>query len=99
LKTAYAELARILKPGGKLVCTEALRHNPFIHWYRKRTPQLRTKWECEHILGIPEMRASQEYFGSVKIRFFHLVSLAAVPFRKKPVFSSWLSLLEGIDGV
>jgi ubiquinone/menaquinone biosynthesis C-methylase UbiE len=42
LSAAFKELARILKPGGKVVCTEALRHNPFIHWYRQRTPQLRT---------------------------------------------------------
>jgi ubiquinone/menaquinone biosynthesis C-methylase UbiE len=99
LGAAYAELARILKPGGKLVCTEALRHNPFIHWYRRRTPHLRTKWEYEHILGVPEIRSGQDYFGSVQIRFFHLVSLAAVQFRKKPVFSRLLSLFEGIDGV
>ena len=99
LRSAYAELSRILKPGGKLICTEALRHNPFIHWYRKHTPHLRTQWEYEHILGVPEIRMGKDYFGSVNIRFFHLASLAAVPFRKKSVFSRLLSLLEGIDGV
>lgn len=99
LRSAYAELSRILKSGGKLVCTEALRHNPFIHWYRKRTLHLRTQWEYEHILGVPEIRMGKAYFGSVHIRFFHLVSFAAVPFRKKPVFSRLLSLLEGIDSV
>lgn len=99
LPTAYVELARILKPGGKLVCTEALRHNPFIHCYRKRTPHLRTQWECEHILGVPEIRAGQACFGSVQIRFFHLVSLAAVPFRKTPLFSGLLTLLEMADRI
>jgi len=99
LRSAYAELFRILKPGGKLVCTEALRHNPFIHWYRKRTPHLRTQWEYEHILGVPEIRIGKAYFGSVHIRFFHLASLAAVPFRKKFLFPILLTLLERIDGV
>lgn len=40
-RTACGELSRILKPGGKLICTEALRHNPFIHLYRKRTPPIK----------------------------------------------------------
>ncbi|MEW6668916.1 MAG: class I SAM-dependent methyltransferase [Thermodesulfobacteriota bacterium] len=99
LNCAYEELARILKPGGKLVCTEALRHNPFIHRYRKRTPHLRTQWEVEHILGVPEILRGRAYFESVHIQFFHLVSLAAVPFRKSAGCSRLLSLLEGIDGV
>ena len=62
LPVAFRELSRILKPDGKLVCTEALRHNPLIHWYRKRTPHLRTQWEVEHILGIPEIESGKDYF-------------------------------------
>jgi len=97
LKAAYTDLSRILKPGGRLICTEALRHNPFIHWYRKRTPHLRTQWEYEHILGVPDIMMGQAYFESVDIRFFHLASLAAVPFRKTPLFSVFLSILDSID--
>ena len=70
-----------------------------IHWYRKRTPHLRTAWEVEHILGVPEIRKGEAAFESVNIRFFHLASLAAVPFRKAFFFKPLLSLLEGIDAV
>jgi SAM-dependent methyltransferase len=99
LDAAFKELSRILKPGGKLVCTEALRHNPVIHWYRKRTPHLRTQWEAEHILGVPEIERGRRYFGSMQLRFFHLAALAAVPFRKTSAFKPLLSVLEAVDSV
>jgi len=99
LTAAYVELSRILKPDGRLICTETLRHNPLIHWYRKRTPHLRTAWEVEHILGIPEMEAGREFFGSVVIRTFHLAALAAVPFRKSVIFGALLGVLNGVDRV
>ena len=97
LPAAYAELARILKPGGKLVCTEALRHNPLIHWYRKRTPQLRTEWEVEHILGFPEMRSGRKFFSEMNMRTFHLAALGAVPLRKMAIFEPLLKLLNFLD--
>lgn len=99
LKAAFSELTRILKPGGQLVCTEALRHNPLIHWYRKRTPQLRTQWEVEHILGVPEIYSGRTFFESMDMRMFHLAALGAVPFRKTPIFRPMLAALEGIDKV
>jgi ubiquinone/menaquinone biosynthesis C-methylase UbiE len=99
LATAYEELARILKPEGKLVCTEALRHNPLIHWYRKRTPQLRTQWEVEHILGVEDLRRAAKNFGDVSVTFFHLAVLAAVPFRKTPFFNPLCRMLDRIDSM
>lgn len=99
LPAAFTELSRILKPGGKLICTEALRHNPLIHWYRKRTPQLRTDWEVAHILGFPEIKSGQKYFASLNLRTFHLAALAAVPFRKAFFFEPLLGLLNLMDRV
>jgi ubiquinone/menaquinone biosynthesis C-methylase UbiE len=99
LPSAYKELSRILKPDGKLVCTEALRHNPLIHWYRKRTPHLRTQWEVEHILGIPEIESGREYFAALDLRAFHLAALAAVPLRNVFFFESFLSFLNLVDRV
>lgn len=99
LQAAYAELSRILKPDGKLVCTEALRHNPLIHWYRKHTPHLRTQWEVEHILGIPEIESGKKYFATLDLRTFHLATLAAVPFRKAAFFEPLLSFLDLVDRV
>src|SRR3990172_3443423 len=97
LKAAFPELARILKPGGKMVCTEALRHNPFIHWYRTRTPHLRTQWEVDHILGVPEISSGRAFFETMDVRMFHLAALAAVPMRNNPFFNKLLGIMETID--
>ncbi len=99
LGAAYRELSRILKADGMVVCTEALRHNPFIHWYRRRTPHLRTKWEFEHILGVPEIMQGLRHFEEVKVRFWHLAVLGAVPFRKTRFFNTLLAFLEQVDNV
>lgn len=97
LTAAFGELARILKPKGKLVCTEALRHNPAIHWYRNRTPHLRTQWEVEHILGVPEINRGRNFFEKIDFRMFHFAVLAAVPFRRTYFFRPMLAVLEMID--
>jgi 2-polyprenyl-3-methyl-5-hydroxy-6-metoxy-1,4-benzoquinol methylase len=97
LEAAFKETSRILKPQGRMVCSEALRHNPLIHMYRKRTMHLRTEWEVDHILGVPEILIGREYFQDVKVRFFHLAALAAIPFRKRGIFSALLGGLELVD--
>ena len=99
LQAAFAELSRILKPQGKVVCTETLRHNPLIRWYRKRTPHLRTRWEAEHILGIPEIERGEKYFATLELKTFHFAALAAVPFRGTSFVESLLSFLNRVDQV
>ncbi len=99
LVKAMPELNRVLKPNGEMICVEALRHNPLIHWYRKRTPHLRTQWEFEHILGIDDLAIAKKYFHKVDVRFFHLAVLAVVPFRKTRFFKSVRSFLNKIDSV
>jgi ubiquinone/menaquinone biosynthesis C-methylase UbiE len=99
LEVALRELSRILKSDGKVICTEALRHNPFIHYYRKKTPHLRTRWEAEHILGVPEIMSGLKYFKEVYIKFFHLAAISAVPFRKTRIFHRLLSLLDAVDSI
>jgi ubiquinone/menaquinone biosynthesis C-methylase UbiE len=99
LTSAFKELSRVLKPNGKLICTEALRHNPFIQWYRNHTPHLRTQWEMKHILGVPEIMSGRRYFKRVDVRFFHIAALAAVPFRNTKIFKPMLNCLEAVDSV
>jgi len=100
LKKAYYELSRILKTNGKVICTEALRHNIFIHLYRKMTPHLRSAWEVEHILGKKEIEMATYYFERVEVvKFFHLASIGAVPFRNLSVFGHILRSLQAVDSV
>jgi hypothetical protein len=100
LDKAYADLARVLKPAGKMICTEALGHNVLIQRYRRRTPHLRTEWEVEHILHKKDIELAKKYFNTVKILgFFHLASIAAVPFRNSIAFSGILRSLETVDSL
>lgn len=100
LNKAYSELARVLKPTGRVICTEALRHNIFFHTYRKMTPHLRSEWEVDHILGKKEIELAKSYFEEVEVaRFFHLATLAAVPFRNTSVFKPIQRGLELVDSV
>jgi len=96
---AMKELQRIIKPTGKIICIEALRHNPVFHLYRKMTPHLRTAWEVDHIIGVEHLEISRKYFTNVNPRFFHLVGLLAVPFRKTPLFKPIREAFEAIDNV
>ncbi len=99
LDRAMSELARVLKPNGEMICVEALRHNPIIHWYRHRTPHLRTEWEVEHILGVEHLEVLRKYFHTVEVKFFHLAALAAVPFRKTFLFKPLRTVLDMVDRV
>jgi ubiquinone/menaquinone biosynthesis C-methylase UbiE len=99
LDKALSELARVIKPGGSMICVEALRHNPLIHAYRRRTPHLRTAWEVDHILGVESLNVVRKHFETVEVRFFHLAVLAAVPFRKTRLFPIMRRVLERVDDV
>ena len=97
LNRAMAELCRVLKPGAEMICVEALRHNPVIHWYRRRTPHLRTRWETDHILRVQDLDVVRKYFTVVSVKFFHLAVLAAVPFRRTLLFEPLRVFLDAID--
>jgi ubiquinone/menaquinone biosynthesis C-methylase UbiE len=97
LPKALLELARVLKPSSKMLCVEALRHNPLIHFYRKMTPHLRTEWELDHILGIESLDTMKKYFNTVEVKYFHLLSLFLVPFRKTKLFKLVYPLFDKLD--
>jgi ubiquinone/menaquinone biosynthesis C-methylase UbiE len=99
LRATLKELARVLKPNAEMVCVEALRHNPLIHLYRKKTPHLRTEWEVEHILGVESLEIMKIFFNEVNVKFFHLASLALVPIRKTRLFPVLLPVFNKIDEI
>jgi ubiquinone/menaquinone biosynthesis C-methylase UbiE len=97
IQRAFPELARVLKPDGEVICHEGLADNPLINLYRKMTPHLRTEWEAKHILRVGDLKLAKCYFGKVEARFFHLFTIAAVPFRNTRFFPGLLRILERID--
>ena len=97
LDKALSELSRVLKKDGEMICIEALRHNPLIHWYRKKTPHLRTEWEVEHILGVESLKVMEKYFEKVDVNFFHLTALILVPLRKSFIFPMLLPFFNFLD--
>ena len=99
LDKALIELNRVLKPEGEMICVEALRHNPLIHLYRKRTTHLRTEWEVEHILGVESLQIAKKYFHHVDVKFYHLAVLASVPFRKMWFFKPLRAFLNIVDNI
>ena len=99
INKAYLELARVLKPNGEIICDEPLAYNPIFQLYRKLTPHLRTEWEASHILNKKSISLTKQYFDEIEIRFYHLTTILAVPFRNLSFFNSVLSIFEAIDSI
>jgi len=99
IEKAFRELSRVLKPEGEIICIEPLVYNPLFQLYRRITPQLRTKWETEHILTLNDLEKAKKYFGKINTSFYHLFTLLAVPFRNSRFFDPILRLLEAADSV
>jgi ubiquinone/menaquinone biosynthesis C-methylase UbiE len=75
LSSAFPEMRRILKPGGKILAVEALNYNPIIRLYRFLTPQMRTHWEKNHILTLEDVKFARRFFDVGEIRFWHITSI------------------------
>jgi ubiquinone/menaquinone biosynthesis C-methylase UbiE len=97
LERSYAEIRRVLRPGGYAVFLEPLGHNPVINWYRRRTPHLRT--EDEHPLLRADLDAARKVFPRVDERFFDLTTLAAVPLRRTALFGAAAKMTALVDRV
>ncbi len=95
LGKAFPELARTLKPGGRAVFVEPLGHNPAINFYRWLTPSVRTP--DEHPLLMRDFRLARRWFEKVDVRCYHLLSLCAVPFRRRRSFGRLLRWLDAVD--
>lgn len=101
LEKAFAELARILKPGGFLIGVETLGHNPFTNLKREinRMTGKRTGWAVNHILRMEDFEKAKKYFSDIEVNYFHLVSWAVFPFLKLPGGILLMRIFEFIDNI
>lgn len=97
LEKAMMEISRVLKTNGKAVFIEPLGHNPLINLYRKMTPHYRT--EDEHPLTMSDLKLIKRFFNRTDMRFFHLLSLATVPFRNLKLFPVLLKAFDNFDNL
>jgi len=93
LSRAFPELERILAPRGRIFAIEALNYNPAIRLYRRLTPEMRTEWEKNHILGLRDLEYARRFFDLGEIRYWHIASILA------PHAMPLLPVLNGIDRV
>ena len=99
LTRAFPELHRILAPGGRILCQEALAYNPVIQLYRNRTPELRTAWEKEHILGMKDIRFATQWFRVENLRFFLMAAPLATLLPMGPLRRAGLAVGHALDTV
>lgn len=75
LDRCFAEVSRVLRPGGAASFFEPMGHNPILNAYRRRTPDIRT--EDEHPLLVADFALARSYFADVEVRYFGLFSVAS----------------------
>lgn len=95
LKRSFAELARVLAPGGSVLLWEPLGHNLAINAYRAVTPSARTP--DEHPLLAKDFNLARGYFDDVGLKFYGLTSLATVPVRDTNLGEKLLRASAAVD--
>ena len=101
INKAFPEIARVLKPGGFLIGIETLAHHPLANLKRRlnRRCGVRTDWAASHIMKINDFKTANQYFNAVEIRFFHFISLVAIPFQNLPGGSLFVKIMNNIDKI
>ncbi len=92
IERAMENVTRVLMPGGRAFFLEPLGHNPFINWFRNRTPEQRSA--DEHPLLMDDLELIRRHFGSFEASYFHLLGLLAIPAVGRPFLDR---LVEGLD--
>jgi hypothetical protein len=86
---------RILKPGGRFLFIEPLGTNPMINFYRKLTPNSRSK--DEHPLINDDFELIKNNFNKLQIKYYGFFTLIFFPFYTTPKKSFNFKILKKID--
>jgi SAM-dependent methyltransferase len=92
---SMSELSRITKPTGCCIFFEAMGHNVFLRIFRALTPKVRSP--DEHPLLESDFETMRRHFRRVEPAYFHLIGLAAAPFRATSLFVPMAGYLSRID--
>jgi SAM-dependent methyltransferase len=95
LDRCFAEIKRVLKPGGSALFLEPLGHNPILNWYRGRTPEMRTP--DEHPLRARDFELARTFFRTVELSYFGLSTLLAIPLGKSAHARRFMALCRATD--
>jgi len=77
LDRAYAEIARVLRPGGKALFMEPMYHHPLLWLLRRLTPKAHT--EDERPLSLDDMERAKKWFRTCSHREHFLFAVCAAP--------------------
>jgi SAM-dependent methyltransferase len=95
LAVTFRQIGRVLAPTGRAVFIEPLGSNPAINLYRRVTPRMRTP--DEHPLIDDDLTLARRYFDAVRVDYFNLLSLLAVPLRSTRRFPQVVDRLSAAD--
>ncbi len=74
-RKSLSEISRVLKQDGHALFLEPLGHNPFINWYREKTPEARTP--DEHPLLKSDLEIAENLFSKVQTKTYGLTTIGS----------------------
>lgn len=99
LDRALPEIARVLGDDGCLIGIETFGHNPLTNLKRRLNVLrgVRTAWASRHILKAADLEKMKRHFRACEVRYFHLLSVLALPFAGVPGGRHLVRLLDRLD--